>query len=220
MTEVKGRPEGAADRDVSDLGPDAVEAIRAGDESTFARIVTFWSPFLLRTATVLTGDRESAQAVVRETWLRVLGEVATFRPPPRPRAWVCSLMLGALDLAGPAGPTGAGAAVGPAVAPTRFLPPDHEQWPGHWAVPPAVWPAMDDSRSGARGAGAALRSALAGLPTQQRVVVSLRDVAGCEVAEISQIVRQEPEEVRLLLHQGRSALRGRLETHFDEARSA
>jgi RNA polymerase sigma-70 factor (ECF subfamily) len=220
MTEVKRRPEGAADRDVSDLGPDAVEAIRAGDESTFARIVTFWSPFLLRTAMVLTGDRESAQAVVRETWLRVLGEVATFRPPPRPRAWVCSLMLGALDLAGPAGPTGAGTAVGPAVAPARFLPPDHEQWPGHWAVPPAVWPAMDDSRSGARGVGTALRSALAGLPAQQRVVVTLRDVAGCEVAEISQIVRQEPDEVRLLLHQGRSALRGRLETHFDEARSA
>jgi hypothetical protein len=110
MTEVKRRPEGAADRDVSDLGPDAVEAVRAGDESTFARLVQFWSPFLLRTAMVLTGDRESAQAVVRETWLRVLGEVATFRPPPRPRAWVCSLMLAALDLAGPAGPTGAGTA--------------------------------------------------------------------------------------------------------------
>lgn len=220
MTGVKRPPEGAADGGGSDLGPDAVEAIRAGDESTFARIVTFWSPFLLRTAMVLTGDRDSAQAVVRETWLRVLGEVATFRPPPRPRAWICSLMLGALDLAGPAGPTGPGVTVGPAVEPARFLPPDHEQWPGHWAVPPAAWPAMDDSRSGARGVGTALRSALAGLPAQQRVVVSLRDVAGCEVAEISQIVRREPDEVRLLLHQGRSALRGQLETHFEEARSA
>jgi RNA polymerase sigma-70 factor (ECF subfamily) len=79
---------------------------------------------------------------------------------------------------------------------------------------------MDDSRSGVRAVGAALRSALAGLSAQQRVVVSLRDVAGCEVDEISQIVRQEPDEVRLLLHQGRSALRGQLETHFDEARSA
>ena len=217
MTEVKGRPEGVPDRDVSDLGLDPVEAIRAGDESTFARIVRFWSPFLLRTAMVLTGDRDSAQAVVRETWLLVLVEVSTFLPTTRPSAWVCSLMLGALDLSGPAG---AGHTVGPAVEPARFLPPDHEQWPGHWAVPPAVWPAMDDSRSGARGVGVALRSALAGLPAQQRVVVSLRDVAGCEVAEISQIVRQEPDQVRLLLHQGRSALRGQLETHFDEARSA
>ena len=216
MTEVKGRPEGASDRDLSDLGPDAVEAIRAGDESTFAWIVRFWSPFLLRTAMALTGDRESAEAVVRETWLRVLGEVATFRPPPRPRAWVCSLMLGALNLSEPAGPAGAGHTVEPG----RFLPPDHKQWPGHWAVPPAAWPAMDDLRSGARGVGTALRSALAGLPAQQRVVVSLRDVAGCEVAEISQIVRQEPHEVRLLLHQGRSAVRGQLETHFDETRSA
>jgi RNA polymerase sigma-70 factor (ECF subfamily) len=220
MTEVMGRPEGGADRDESDLGLDAVEAIRAGDQSTFAWIVRFWSPFLLRTAMVVTGDRESAQAAVRETWLRVLGEVATFRPPPRPRAWVCSLMLGALDLSGPAGSAAAGRPVGPAVEPARFLPPDHEQWPGHWAVPPAVWPAMDDSRAGARGVGTALRSALAGLPAQQRVVVGLRDVAGCEVAEISQIVRQEPAEVRLLLHQGRSALRGQLETHFDAARSA
>jgi RNA polymerase sigma-70 factor (ECF subfamily) len=220
MTEVNRRPEGAADPDKSDLELDAVEAIRAGDESAFARIVGFWSPLLLRTALVLTGDRESAQAVVRETWLRVLGEAATFRPPPGPRAWICSLMLGALDLSEPVVPAGAGLTAGPAVDPARFLPPDHEQWPGHWAVSPAVWPAMDDSRSGPRGVGAALRSALAGLPAQQRVVVSLRDVAGCEVAEIGQIVRQEPDEVRLLLHQGRSALRGQLETHFDEARSA
>ena len=221
MTDVKGRSDGAAGHDLSDPGLDAVEAIRAGDESAFSRIVRFWSPFLLRTAMALTGDRESAQAVVRETWLRVLGEVATFRPPPQPRAWVCSLMLGALDLSGPAAPAGAdaGRTVGPAVEPARFLPPDHEQWPGHWAVPPAVWPAMDDSRSGARGVGTALRTALAGLPVQQRVVVSLRDVAGCEVAEISQIVRQGPDEVRLLLHQGRSALRGQLETYLDEARS-
>lgn len=218
MTEVaRRRDEIAVVLQAADIGPDVVEAIRTGDESTFAAIVRFWSPLLLRPAMALTGDRDAAQSAVRETWRRVLSEVATFQPPPRPGAWVCALMLGTIDLPDPAV---AGNGDEPAVAPGRFLPPDHDQWPGHWSVLPPAWPAMNDSRLGARGVDAALRSALAELSPQQRVVVSLRDVAGCEVLEISQIVRQRPDQVRLLLHQGRSALRGRLETHFGEPVSA
>jgi RNA polymerase sigma-70 factor, ECF subfamily len=218
MIEVTGRGGAAPGVDGAEVGVEVVEAIRAGDEATFVWIVRVWSPFLLRTATVLTGDRDTAQSVVRETWLRVLADVPTFRPPPLPRAWVCALMLSALDL--PRQVRAVESSDEPVVHPARFLPPDHDQWPGHWAMPPAAWPAMDDSDSGRRGVGAALWSALTQLPTEERVVVSLRDVAGCEVPEIGQIMGQHPDRVRLLLHRGRSAVRRQLESHFVEARSA
>ena len=73
---------------------------------------------------------------------------------------------------------------------------------------------MADVRSDSRGVGPVLRDALAGLPLQQRVVVGLRDMAGCEVPEISEIVHRGEDEVRRLLHVGRSALRRRLEAEL------
>ncbi len=191
-------------------GVDLVEAIRVGDEAAFAGIVRLWSPFLLRTALLLTADEDAARALVRETWLQVLREMAGFRPPTRLRARVCAVLLRTAGV--PA--TAAEADDGPAVDPGRFLPPDDQRWPGHWAVPPAEWPAMADVRDGARGVGPVLRRGLTELPVQQRVVVGLRDMAGCEVAEISEILSQDRDEVRRLLHQGRSALRGQLEAHF------
>ncbi len=193
-----------------DAGAELVEAIRAGDEMAFAGIVHLWSPFLLRTATLLTGDPGGAETLVRETWLRVLRELSAFRPPPRLRAMVCGVMLRAADVTVPAG----GSQDEPTVDPGRFLPPDDPRWPGHWAVPPGDWPAMEDLRAGSRGVGHLLREALAELPVEQRVVVGLRDMAGCDVAEISEIVRRDHDDVRRLLHHGRSVLRRRLETHF------
>jgi RNA polymerase sigma-70 factor, ECF subfamily len=222
MTEPTGRPVAgvtAVEDDGADVGLEMLEAIRTGDESTFVWIVRVWSPFLLRTAVVLTADRDGSQDVVKDTWLRVLSEVAGFRPPPRPRAWVCALMLQAIDLSD-SDDGRDGTADSPSVEPARFRPPGDPNWPGHWAVPPSAWPAMDDSRADARGVGIALRSALDQLPKQQRVVLALRDVAGCELPEISLMLHQDPDHVVLQLHRGRSALRRQLEMHFDEVRTA
>ena len=104
--------------------------------------------------------------------------------------------------------------------PSRFLPPTDPQWPGHWQTPPTVWPAMEDGRPATTGVGAALRAALDALPPAQRAVVGLRDVAGCDNVDITEIVRQPPEQVRRLLHHGRAELRRSLEDHFDAAKPA
>ena len=192
-----------------------LDAVRAGDASAFAQLVAVWSPSLLRTAMVLTDDRRRAEELVRQTWLRLLAEVTSFRPPPRLLARLCELMLDAAGL--PAVTAERTDASPPAVDPARFLPPEDPQWPGHWAVPPVVWPALEDGRPPGQGVGAVLRTAIDGLPVQQRVVVGLRDVAGCDVPEICALVRQQPERVRALLHQGRAAVRRRLDDHYAAA---
>jgi len=206
---------------VAEPGTDVAAALRAGDETVFARLVRIWSPTLLRTAMSLTGDRVAAESVVRATWGRLPAEVDRYRPPPGLWGWVCGLLLGLLDLrAGADGPAYGAELSGATVDRSRFLPPTHPQWPGHWQVPPAVFPAMEDAQSSAHGLGTALRAALDELPPAQRVVVGLRDVAGCEVAEITAIVGQPPEQVRDLLHRGRAQLRRHLELHLADAQPA
>lgn len=200
---------------------DVAAALCAGDEAMFGWIVRSWSPTLLRTAIAIAGDRATAENLVEGTWRRMPAAVASFRPPPGLRAWMYGLLLrvAGLWLDGEAGHdrrmTHPDA---PTVDPERFLPPSDPAWPGHWALPPAPWPAAEDRRPAPRGVGAALRAALGELPAAQRVVVGLRDVAGFEVAEISDLVGQPPERVRLLLNRGRAHLRSRLELHFAGSR--
>jgi len=198
---------------------DVVAALRAGDETAFARMVRAWSPVLLRTATALTGSSATADSVVRATWLVLPSELETYRPPPGLRAWTCGLLLGRLGL-----PEVEPASVAPGGAPTvdraRFLPSTHATWPGHWKLPPATWPALEDARPTSHGVGVVLRDALAQLPTAQRLVVGLRDVAGCEVDEIADLVHRPPAQVRDLLHRGRAEVRRRLELHFADAQPA
>ncbi len=215
-----------ADQGNADPAHVAAEGLAAlvtgGDEQAFTAIVRSWSPLLQRTAMVLLTDRSRADDLVRRTWLRVVAEIATFHPPPRLRAWVCRLLLEEAGTRRVATPP-AGADSRETVPAPRFLPPDHEQWPGHWSAPPAAWPALDDARPRS-GVGPVVRRALDELPEQERVVVGLRDVAGCEVSEICEVVRAGETETRELLHRGRARVRQAIEDHVaavgpDPARS-
>ena len=162
---------------------DVTAALRAGDETVFAGLVRTWSPALVRTAMALTGDRAAADQVLRRTWLRLPAELEGYRPPPELLGWfaVCCWVSSARV----SGPTSRHTAPSCLARPSTrlgFPPPTHPVWPGHWQVPPAVWPAMGDARSSSHGVGTALRAALDGLPPAHRVIVGLRDIAGCEVA--------------------------------------
>jgi len=190
------------------------DALSAGDEAAFAWIVQTWSPALLRTALVITGDRRGADELLLATWSRVLRDVSSFRAPPRLKVWVWTVMLCVAGMPVAESELDAAPARGPTVDPSRFLPSGDPQWPGHWAAPPVAWPAAAATRPEQPGAGPALRDALDRLPFMQRVVVALRDAAGWEVAEISQLVHQRPELVRGLLHQARAEVRQGLEEHY------
>jgi RNA polymerase sigma-70 factor (ECF subfamily) len=168
------------------------------------------TPVLLRAAAVLTADRSDAEDLVRRTWLRAIRQVRCCQTPIGLTAWLCGLMLTeAAVLPGIRVPSVAG----PVIPSQRFQPADDnrgpdrspDRGPGHWADPPASWP------SGASAVDELTFAAAKCLPAGLRVVVVLRDVAGCTVTEIAALLDTSPDLVRTTLNHARAGIRRSLE---------
>jgi len=101
---------------------------------------------------------------------------------------------------------------GPTVDPARFRGGD-DPYPGHWRGLPPAWPSPEDGAVAAE-TRRQLAAALAGLPARQRVVVTLRDVAGHSSDEVCEMLSISAANQRVLLHRGRAALRAVLERHW------
>ena len=100
----------------------------------------------------------------------------------------------------------------PIIDPDRFLPADHDRWPGHWAIAPTPWP--EDALETAE-AGQVIRDAVAALPEAQRAVITLRDIIGCTAEETCNTLGLADTNQRVLLHRARTKVRAALETAFD-----
>ncbi|HEU4539456.1 MAG TPA: sigma factor-like helix-turn-helix DNA-binding protein, partial [Polyangiaceae bacterium] len=103
----------------------------------------------------------------------------------------------------------AGAGEGPSLPRSRFT------FLGTWAEPPAPW-ARGDGPEGALLRGELRRELarqLETLPEGQRLVVLLRDVEGYTSEEVRDLLGIGDVNQRVLLHRGRSKLRGALEAY-------
>ena len=197
---------------VLDTDDACLTAVGAGDERAFTDLVGRWSSLLLDLAACWSArPRSDVEEAVRATWIRVVRESPAFRTPPGARAWLCRALLEEVRsrgwLVGDAH-TYRTARPAPSVEPERFLPESHEQWPGHWASPPTPW-ARD---GGARGPSREdVVAAVGELPEPNRVVVGLRDVAGCELLDIVRVLGVPARQGRALLQGGRARIRTALD---------
>ena len=96
----------------------------------------------------------------------------------------------------------------PTFPPERFLPADDPDAPGHWARPPAEWPALD-----AHAVDEA-RAALRDLPPDQQRAIVLRDVDGRTTADVGRALGVDEGTARTLLHRARAAVRARLAARY------
>jgi RNA polymerase sigma-70 factor (ECF subfamily) len=94
----------------------------------------------------------------------------------------------------------------------RFLGPDH-RYAGHWAAPPRGVP---EERLLAAEARACVQSAIAALPPNQRVVITLRDVEGLSAEEACNVLGLSETNQRVLLHRARSKVRAAFEAYLEE----
>lgn len=198
-----------------------VEALRRGDEAAFTTLVDAYSSSLLRLAQDFVRTRSVAEEVVQETWLAVLSGIDRFEERSSLKTWIFRILVNKAKTRGVREartvPFSAIAVEGeePAVPGDRFRGPD-DQWPDHWASPPRPLDTLPEQRLLGREVREQLVAALGGLPDSQRVVVTLRDVAGWDADEVCDTLGLSEGNQRVLLHRGRAKLRAAFEQYLED----
>src|SRR6266852_5680858 len=187
---------------------DLIHRLRGGDEAAFVCLVNAYSASLRRFALAFVPNDAVAEEVVQETWLAILTGIARFEGRSSVKTWIFKILanraktrairerrtINFSELDDPFEPDQ------PAVDPARFLPASHPTWPGHWASPLDTWSASAEDAVVGRETMGVLQRELDRLPASQV----------CEVLGLSEANQ------RVLLHRGRSRLRGVLENYFKD----
>lgn len=198
-----------------------VAALRRGDEAVFAALVNAYSTSLLRLAQDFVRTHAVAEEVVQETWLAVLNGIDRFEGRSSLKTWLYRILVNKAKTRGvreartvpfsALAPEGEEATV----PEDRFRRAD-DQWPGHWASPPRALDTVPEHRLLAGEARERIAEALEKLPESQRVVVTLRDVAGWDSEEVCEALGLSEGNQRVLLHRGRAKLRAAFERYLEE----
>jgi RNA polymerase sigma-70 factor (ECF subfamily) len=195
-----------------------VTALRAGDEAMFSVLLDSWSRGMLRVARSYVSTDESAEEIVQDTWLAVMGGIDGFEGRSSVKTWVYRILVNAARKRG--------------VRESRTVPwssafvddggqaVDHALFDGatgFWKEAPAPWPTPEGEALAAE-VREVITAALAGLPARQRTVITLRDVEGCSSEEVCEILEISPANQRVLLHRARAAVRGRMDDYFQSVK--
>src|SRR5207249_9109287 len=199
-----------------------VKALRARDERAFEELMRMYNASLLRVAQIYVPSRAVAEDVVQETWIGVFNGIDRFETRSSLKTWIFRILTNIAKTRGQReGRTVPFSALErpdtvpeAAVDPDRFLSPDHERWPGHWATKPEPWP---EERLLATETREVLERAIEELPPVQRAVISLRDVEGWSSEETRNALGVSETNQRVLLHRARSKVRQALEDYLMES---
>lgn len=193
-----------------------VTALRAGNEAAFGEFVARHHASMVGVARAYVPSHAVAEEVVQETWEVALRRLDRFEQRSTLKTWIFSILVNRAKTRGnrerrtvPSSCLGEIDRSTPTVDPALFQGPDG-RYPGGWSQAPRPW---DDPerRLSSLEVRAELRSALHGLPEQQRLVVSLRDVEGLSSREVCRLLELSAGNQRVLLHRARAALRRALD---------
>jgi RNA polymerase sigma-70 factor (ECF subfamily) len=197
-----------------------VRALRSGDEGSFAVLVDAYSPALLRLAMTYVRTQDVAEEVVQETWLGVIRGIDRFEERSSLKTWLFTILRNTAISRGererhtmPMSSLSPDDEDGPVLDPDRFLPADHPQYPGHWAIGPTAWPVPEEGLMAAE-TREVIAGAIRDLPSTQRVVIALRDVEGWAPEEVCEALEISEGNQRVLLHRARTKVRAALESYF------
>jgi RNA polymerase sigma-70 factor (ECF subfamily) len=189
---------------------DLVTRLRQGDEDAFVTLVERYQGPLLRLAQTMVPSRAVAEEVVQETWLGVVRGIGNFEARSSLRTWLFHILVNRARSTGVHEQRRTSAPMGrvPAVDPARF------GRDGAWVQPPTPWSDEVDDRIAAGVLVERIRSRLHELPDLQRQVVTLRDLEGVAAFDVCRLLDISEVNQRVLLHRGRSRIRGMLETEL------
>ena len=176
---------------------------------------------MIRVAMAYVPSRAAAEEAVQETWIAVMRGIDGFEGRSSLKTWVFRILVNVAMRTGarerrsmPFSALAAAEDTGePSVDPDRFLPADHELFPGHWAIMPARWPTPEEGLLAGEIRGV-VAGAIAELPEAQRTVIGLRDVEGWSSEEVCEALEISAGNQRILLHRARSRVRNAIEDYL------
>ena len=175
-----------------DVPADVVAAAQAGDEGAFGQIVAHYQRAVFAIAWRMTHDAAQAEDLAQEVFLRVWRKLDSFRPSEPLKPWLLRLATNACINA----------------LKRRRLPmaaarADEDAAPFD---PPDDAPQADEIVA-RRELAERLEAAIAELPEDYRLVVTLRHVEDLSYEEIAAILRAPLGTVKVRLHRARERLR-------------
>ena len=194
--------------------------LRAGDERAFEALVERHYPTMLAVARHYVKTRAVAEEVVQDTWLGVLKGIDRFEGRSSLRTWILRILVNTAKTRGARearsvpfaslAPEGDQAAV----EPERFRGAD-DPFPGHWRAYPGNWQRAPDEALADRETLDVVLATIHQLPPPQRIVITMRDIQGCDSEEVCEALDVSEGNQRVLLHRARSKVRSALERHLD-----
>jgi RNA polymerase sigma-70 factor (ECF subfamily) len=203
---------------------DLLEALRAGDEQAFIRLIDANHAAMVRLAMVYVPSRAVAEEVAQEAWLAVLQGLDRFEGRSSLKTWIFRILMNRAMTRGQrehrtlpfsALFDSAKDPAEPSVDPGRFKGP-HDKWPGGWAQFPSSWEGAPEARLLSRESLDHVAKAIDALPPSQREVITLRDVEGWSSREVCNVLDITETNQRVLLHRARSKVRRAMEQYLDE----
>ena len=194
--------------------------LRAGDERAFETLVERHYPTMLAVARHYVNTRAVAEEVVQDTWLGVLKGIDRFEGRSSLRTWILRILVNTAKTRGArealSVPFASLAPEGdqPAVEPERFRSGD-DPFPGHWRAYPGNWHRLPDEALAERETLDVVLATIHQLPPPQRIVITMRDIQGCDSGEVCEALDVSEGNQRVLLHRARSKVRSALERHLD-----
>jgi RNA polymerase sigma-70 factor (ECF subfamily) len=200
-----------------------LQALRAGDEPTFAMLVDRYRAPMLRVAQMYVSTRAVAEDVVQDAWVGVLRGLDAFEGRSSLRTWIFRILVNTAKTRGqregrsaPFSSVWAPSEDEAAVDPDRFFPDDHPSQPRGWTSLPARWDVIPEERLLGNETLARIREAIDALPPNQREVIRLRDVLGWGSPEVCNALEISETNQRVLLHRARAKVRRALEAYLGE----
>lgn len=200
-----------------------VEALRAGDEGAFMELVQTYGASMLRVALLFVKTRAVAEEVVQDAWLGVLSGIHRFEGRSSLKTWIFRILTNTAktraEREGRSIPFSSLAPdeleLGePSVDPDRFLP-DGERWTSHWASSPRRFDEMPEGRLLSSETMGVVQRVVEVLPDAQRIVLTMRDIAGFGAEEVCDELGISEVNQRVLLHRARTKVRRALEEYLE-----
>jgi RNA polymerase sigma-70 factor (ECF subfamily) len=201
-----------------------VAALQRGDEAAFVALVQAYQGLLIRLALPYVAHRAMAEDVVQETWLGVLRGLDRFEARSSLKTWICRILVNRartraqrdgrlVPFSSFSGPEDE--ADEPSVDPTRFY--ASGQYEGHWMSTVQDWETLPEECLLSEETRECVRAAIEALPTNQRTVITLRDVEGWQSSDVCAALELTEANQRVLLHRARAKVRQALERYFEGA---